>query len=73
MSIENKSDSKQTKDEKCPANKKLYSPTIRLTITLREPDEDSCSVFNYLSLLAEEVSLFSNINSNINSSLIRNS
>ncbi|XP_065207215.1 ubinuclein-2-like isoform X2 [Planococcus citri] len=54
MSVENKSDTKSNKDEKCVLNKKLYSATIRLTVSLREPDEESCSVFNYISLVAEE-------------------
>lgn len=56
MSAETKSDTKSNKDEKCVLNKKLYSATIRLTVSLREPDEESCSVFNYISLVAEEVS-----------------
>lgn len=56
MSDENKSDSKVTKDEKHALNKKLYSPTIRLSIPLDEPDEESCPVFNYISLIAKEVS-----------------
>lgn len=56
MSNENKSDSKIVKNEKCAVNKRTYSNTIRITVSLNEPDEESCSVFNYLSLIAEEVS-----------------
>lgn len=55
MLNENSNEQKSTKDAKCLLNKKFYSPTIRITVSLREPDEESCSVFNYISLITEEV------------------
>lgn len=56
MSNDNVDDSKVIKGEKCVPNKKLNSATIRLSVSLSEPDEESCSVFNYVSLINEEVS-----------------
>lgn len=56
MSVENNIEQNSIKDEKAPVNKKYSSPTIRLILTLREPDEESCSVFDYNKLIAEEVS-----------------
>lgn len=57
MSNEDKCDSKPDtpSENKCSLLQKLFSPTIRLTISLREPDEEFCSVFNYISLISEEV------------------
>lgn len=55
MSNTDKCEFKQVRDEKYGLHKQFYSPTLRLTITLCEPDEDSCSVFNYMSLVNEEV------------------
>lgn len=55
MSNENINEEKSVKNAKCLLNRKFYSPTIRLTVSLREPDEESCSVFNFISLITEEV------------------
>lgn len=57
MLSEARSESKSdTPENKCSILQKLYSPTIRLSISLREPDDESCSVYNYISLISEEVS-----------------
>lgn len=58
MSNEDNCETKKdtTSENKCSLLQKLFSPTIRLTVSLREPDEEFCSVFNYITLISEEVS-----------------
>ena len=60
MFVDNNAEQKSTKDEKAPIKKKYTSSTIRLTLSLKEPDEESCSVFNYNKLVADEVSNINN-------------